>query len=304
VLVPNLQYFGAAIVLKLFSLNKLTKRAYRRLGNIFFYNKHSALTTTDIAQGLWLCNLIRTKEKSTGKLLELGTGWTHFYSLFLRYFFDNEIVLFDIQDNRNLAAVKKRMGKLADGLIRDISGEAAWNKLRIEKIKDVISTVPNFQTLYDKLNMKYVVSPTGSFLGFGENEYDVIFSMDVLEHISKDQLDENSPIMYRLLRPGGLFIHQIGLDDHIAHYAPRMPKKNYLRYSEKAWGMMFGKTVQFINRLQISDYLEIFEKNGFQVLDCVVDVDSNSVPEKISLKYVNYSINDLETVRAKVVYTK
>ncbi|MCX6575173.1 MAG: class I SAM-dependent methyltransferase, partial [Candidatus Aminicenantes bacterium] len=258
VLVSYLRYYGAALVLKFFSLNNLTKKAYRRLGNKFFQEKHSAVATTDVEQGIWLYDLIRIQNKQIGKFLELGTGWTHFYSLFLRYFFDGEIVLFDIQDNRSLGAVKKRMTKLAQILIEDFNGRAAWNKLRIEKIGDVISTTPDFQTLYDKLNMKYVLSPTGSLADFKENEFDVIFSMDVLEHISKNQLNENSPIMYRLLKPGGLFIHQIGLDDHIAHYAPRIPQKNYLRYSEMTWRKTFENTVQFINRLQTSDYLEIF----------------------------------------------
>jgi len=302
--ISYLRYYGAALVLKFFSLNNLTRKAYRRLGNRFFHEKHSTLTTTEVEQAIWLLDLIKAQHKQLGKFLELGTGWTHFYSLFLRFFFDDEIVLFDVQDNRNLEAVKKRMGKLAEILMRDSDNGAARNEPRLEKIRNMISTAPDFQTLYDKLNMKYIVSPTGSLADFRENEFDVIFSMDVLEHISKDQLTENSPVMYRLLKPGGLFVHQIGLDDHIAHYAPRIHKKNYLRYSEITWRKAFDNTVQFINRLQLSDYLEIFKKNGFRMLNYAVDLDSHSVPEKISSRYAHYLTKDLEAVRAKLVYLK
>ena len=43
---------------------------------------------------------------------ELGTGWIHFYSLYLRLFFDFRGTLYDVWDNRQLHALKRIFSQL------------------------------------------------------------------------------------------------------------------------------------------------------------------------------------------------
>lgn len=301
---PYLTYYGAALALKLFSLNELNRRIYRMLGNVLFKDKHSILTPTDVKNAFWLYDTIRIQNKLKGRILDLGTGWTHFHSVFLRFFLDDEIVLFDIQDNRNLQALKKRMSILADHLLKNCDIEADSQKRRINKIRELIRTAGDFQCLYDKLNLRYVLSPKGTLEHFHENEFDVIFSMDVLEHIPKSQLEENSRILYRMLKPGGLFIHQIGLDDHIAHYAPKVPQKNYLRYTERAWALRCENRVQYVNRLQLDEYQDIFGSYRFRLESSDVEMEPDSLPNKIAPRYAKHQKDDLAIVSAKMVFMK
>jgi hypothetical protein len=42
------------------------------------------------------------------------------------------------------------------------------------------------------------------------------------------------------LKPGGQFVAQVGLDDHLAFFQGRFGSKRYLRYSERAWRILIG----------------------------------------------------------------
>ena len=300
----QIRYFGAALGLKLFGLNANTRGIYRKLGNSLFRAKHAAVTAVDREQGHWLYNNIDRYKSPAGKILELGTGWTHFYSAFLRCFLDADLVLFDIQDNRNLKSFKERMGKLADLLLGEPEGREDRTKDRIHEMSEIIKAAESFPPIYSRLHMTYVISPSGSLENFEENEFDVIFSVDVLEHISKRQLEEVALTMFRILKPGGIFLHQIGLDDHLAHYAPGMPGKNYLRYSERTSRLLLDNSVQYHNHLQASDYLRIFQESGFELSSYHLDRDPKSVPAKISSEYSKYPKEMIEAVRAAMVFLK
>ena len=48
------------------------------------------------------------------KVLEIGTGWVHLETIILRYFYDVEATMFDIEDIRQLDALKLYSSQLKD----------------------------------------------------------------------------------------------------------------------------------------------------------------------------------------------
>jgi len=70
---------------------------------------------------------------------------------------------------------------------------------------------------------------------------------------------------HRILKPGGYMIHQIGIDDHLQHYDPAESPKNYLRFSDRAWKLLFENDVQYFNRLQACDWIDRIGSAGFIV---------------------------------------
>ena len=75
-----LKYTLAALALKVFSLNSISKKAYRKIGNVFGDKKRKkANINSYVKRG----NLIVSLCKKYGainegdKLLEIGTGWMH-----------------------------------------------------------------------------------------------------------------------------------------------------------------------------------------------------------------------------------
>lgn len=103
------KYVLAALALKAFSLNDATKKAYRSIGNLV---GQRARQNTDIDVYVERGDLFVALCKKYGAVpahaqaFELGTGWMHWYSLYLRLYFDLHVTMLDVWDNRQLAALQ------------------------------------------------------------------------------------------------------------------------------------------------------------------------------------------------------
>ena len=133
-----LTYRLTAAALKAFSFNDATKMAYRQLGN--------AIAGRRRARGIRLgyveradANLAFIEQHNAiadgMKLIELGTGWVHWEALFTRLFYDVEITLFDVWDNRQFGAFQTYLAALQAALPQ-LGGRGAE---RAERATDLTS---------------------------------------------------------------------------------------------------------------------------------------------------------------------
>jgi hypothetical protein len=67
---------------------------------------------------------------------------------------------------------------------------------------------------------------------------------------------------FRILKPGGKFLAQVGIDDHLAMYQGKVGSKRYLRYSHRTWDWLLGNEVQYINRLTATEIVNILTEAG------------------------------------------
>src|SRR5450759_2727847 len=96
-IVPFFRYMLSASALKIFSLTSTSRRLYRGLGNNLGQDRHAIVSPVDIERGMWICRAVaemRPYLDENSAVLELGTGWTHFYGIFLRLLFKPKIILF------------------------------------------------------------------------------------------------------------------------------------------------------------------------------------------------------------------
>lgn len=92
---------------------------------------------------------------------------------------------------------------------------------------------------------------------------DIICSNAVLEHVRYPEITIQET--YRLLRKGGVAIHAIDLRDHF-FLDPNSPDVfNCLRYSRKAWELMTWNRSNYVNRLRVSDWENLFTNTGFTI---------------------------------------
>ena len=70
---------------------------------------------------------------------------------------------------------------------------------------------------------------------------------------------------YELLKPGGAFVAQVGLDDHLAHGDASKSKKEYLRFSKSIFKKWLQSDLQYINRIPASTILKALDAAGFVV---------------------------------------
>jgi SAM-dependent methyltransferase len=295
------RYVLAALALKAFSINAPSRALYRKIGNIFGAKARQEVGDLGIRveRGDLLVALARKYDAIApgAAVLELGTGWMHWYGLYLRLFWDLRITAFDVWDNRQYSALQAGFAKLAAVLKkRGVSADVQRNLA-------IVCGATGFEDLYNKLGIEYVVRPTGSTAEFEPASYDSIFSMHVLEHVPARNVSGLVENMFRQLKPGGYTIHQIGIDDHLAHYDRAASPKQYIKYSDRIWKLLFQNEVQYINRLQMSEWLGVFERAGFALQETLVErtgIDALT----INRRFASYDTADLSVTILTLVYRK
>ncbi len=274
-----LKYSLAALALKAFSLNAPTRRLYRQIGNTAGGKRreHGEISFDAYGKrGDLLVDLYRKYEniKPDDRLLELGTGWMHWYAIYLRLAYECRITTFDIWDNRQFKGMQACLARLPD---------------RTPLLDEILAT-RNFDELYEVVGFEHVIAPDGQLDRFADDSFTSAFSIDVLEHVPAKSVQGLIDALFRTMKSGHHTIHHIGIDDHLAHYDSSVSQKKYISYSHRTWAALFENQVQYINRLQPSDWIDIFERSGFEFVhreqasthlnDLTVSKDFQHYPEE------------------------
>lgn len=301
-----IRYVGAAATLKFFSISPETKWAYRQFGNIFGQRirlKHglekwrlpAAKKSLDIIEKH---HIVRDGDR----LLEIGTGWVHWEATVIRLFYDVEITLFDTWDNRQLEAYKRYFRMFGETMDRELALEAGRSK-RAHRLLEIIANANSFEEIYKAFGFRYVLDSNGTLKQFQDESFSVIFSICVFEHLHKAILPEFIRDIHRLLKPGGYSIHGIDISDHLIYYDPRVSRKEYLRYSDKVWRRFFENDVQYFNRVQRPEWLELFRKAGLELVEEIPDlIDIESI--KINKDYEHLEKSDLRCEGLRLIHKK
>lgn len=133
-----------------------------------------------------------------------------------------------------------------------------------------------FDELYKILNITYILDEEGN-LKLPDHSVDMIYSQDVLEHVTRESFDASIQEWRRVLKPQGRFLAWVGLDDHLTHYDKTKSMKEYLYHSNQLWDHLLSNRLQYINRLTATEIVRAFQRNGFEVEkwdteSCSVDV--------------------------------
>ena len=146
------------------------------------------------------------------------------------------------------------------------------------------------------MQITYQCSPSG-IPDYPDNYFDRIFSIDVLEHVDAAIFPVAAATWYRILKPGGRFMAQVGIDDHLAFYgADGFGSKRYLRYSHRTWDWLLGNDVQCINRLTASQIVGLLRDTGFTIDDVQTHVCDMSRAD-VHHDYRDQSDDDIRAVR-------
>jgi SAM-dependent methyltransferase len=137
---------------------------------------------------------------------------------------------------------------------------------------------------------------------------DCITSTSTLEHIPTQDIQKILEECYRILRDDGIMSFQIDYQDHYSYFDRDLSVYNFLQYSDKAW-IWFSPPLGYQNRLRHRDYIDLFQKSGFEVVaECRRDGTETDL-EAISRlsfdgKYSAYSLPELAVRGALVALRK
>ncbi|MFZ4790764.1 MAG: methyltransferase domain-containing protein, partial [Candidatus Competibacteraceae bacterium] len=295
----------SAMALKAFSCSHLTKRIYRALGNTLGSKKRAVgqmptYYLDRINRMLRIANELGVP-KNGDRLIELGTGWLHWEAITTKLFYNVHGILFDVWDNRQMDGLKNYIEQLdnsLDKLDADNIQRTSAHKL-ISKIREVTG----YDDLYKLLGFEYVLDHRGSLNLLEKESFDLVVSAGVLEHIyAKDASDFVYGIA-TLLKPGGYSVHSINIRDHLCQYDSTVSCKQYLQYPHWVWSLCFENDVQYINRIQRSEWLELFRKAGLVLVEEEVETEDLS-GLKVATVYQKYDENDLRCGGLNLVHRK
>src|ERR1700730_7575181 len=263
-----LRYLGAAATLRVLSLPP-GPLAYRFLAIQVGGRRRARgeVPTSYLGRANLLLRLIDENglSASGGRVFELGTGWINWYGTVAALAIGGHADLFDVIDNRQLDAAKHYFASL-DQLDFPATSEAS-----VAAVVGAACTARSFTELYSSTDIAYTVDAAGSLARFPADAYDLVVSFHVLEHVQRESAADTISQLGRLLKPGGLSIHQIGIDDHLAHYDRRAHPKQYLSISPAMWSRRFENQLQYFNRLQLSEWQQLFKGCGFTAVEVVAE---------------------------------
>jgi SAM-dependent methyltransferase len=238
--------------------------------------------------------------RSGDRILELGTGWLHWEALTLRLFFDVEAVLFDVWDNRQLHALKNYVRQLG-GLLDETFGLSPEQLRRAKSLIDAVSRVKSFDELYKLLGFEYVTHPAGDLTRFRDRSFQLVVSAGMLEHVKREAVGTLIGETKRILKPGGWAVHSIDTSDHLSHYDPKVSPKRYLTFSDPTWRYLFESEIQYVNRIQRGEWLQLFQRSGFELMDedgKQIDISGITVADR----FAHMDKRDLETTLLRLAF--
>ena len=300
-----LKYCLAAMALKAFSCSRPTKRIYRALGNTLGGRKRAKgqIPTYYIDR---INRMLRIAErygvpKNGDRLIELGTGWLHWEAITTRLFFDVHGVLFDVWDNRQMNGLKNYLEQLDNSLDKIDANNT--QRTFAHKLISKIREMNDYQELYKLLGFEYVLDHTGRLDLLEKESFDLVVSAGVLEHIYVKDASSFVDGIATLLKPRGYSVHSINLRDHLYIYDNTVSRKQYLQYPHWVWSLCFENDVQYINRIQCSEWLELFRKAGLVLIEKEVEMEDLS-GLKVARVYQKYEENDLRCGGLNLVHHK
>lgn len=302
-----IKYVMAATALKCFSAGPQMRGLYRRLGNLGGGQRRSRgkIPSYYLERIKRLLRLQREYNlvHSGDRIIELGTGWLHWEALTVRLFFDVQAVLFDVWDNRQISGLKNYVAQLPPILRDESFGLSPQELNRAQHLIEAILKVDSFENLYRLLDFEYVVDSSGSLSRLPSDSFQLVVSGGVLEHVTRENVPSLLCETHRALKPGGWSLHSIDTQDHLSYYDARVSRKMYLTFSDRTWRNLFENKVQYINRLQRSEWLDLFKAAGLEF----IEEDSwytDLGRLKLSERFANMDRRDLECTGPRFLHKK
>jgi predicted SAM-dependent methyltransferase len=115
------------------------------------------------------------------------------------------------------------------------------------------------------------------------NSIDLVYSNSVLEHVPPEVISGLMKESLRVLKPGGLAMHNVGCNDHYAFFDKKISFINYLQYEEREW-RFWNNSLQYRNRLRVPEFVDLATQAGFEVISKKTHVHPGTLEALASLR--------------------
>lgn len=210
--------------------------------------------------------------------LDLGAGWhPSIPLLFYRMGMRNQ-VLADVAPLLSRSTFVDALS-LCEDILSDTSHEACQH-FDGASYPQVLPS-DEFADLTQKFSMTYH-APYFDWVSESSESVDLVTCTQVFMHLDREILESCFAMMFRVLKPGGIFMSPVHLFDIYSNSDSDISIYNHLKYSSSFWNSVVNSELMPFGRLKSPDFREALEKAGFEIL--TFDITRGSEEEKASLK--------------------
>ncbi len=237
--------------------------------------------------------------------LELGTGWFPMVPVGLFLCGAKRVWTIDITPRLSPARVIKTLEvyrDLADqGHLEGVSPRALH---RLQRVLNNVQGHPRRQfveRILAALNITPLIKDARR-TGFSKRSIDLIVSNNTLEHVHPKLLPDIFKEFKRIASPAGIMSHFIDMGDMYANFDKSITPFNYLRFSDRVWPI-FNSKFNYVNRLRITDFRDLHQKAGWQLLQ---EDNKKGSPEELTGipladRFRRYDLDDLLVYESWIV---
>jgi SAM-dependent methyltransferase len=241
----------------------LNDRLQRGVGELRHFERNVAAKVED-----WRLSLRYLQDVDfdvRGKtLVEIGTGWHPALPICFSLAGAKRIITFDIVRHLD-EDLTFRMIESLEGHLESIAHICRNGGERVRRSYQELHEVSDIQTLLNRAQVEYCAPTDARATRLPSDSVDLVYSNSVLEHVPKDVILGLMRESFRILRPGGLALHNVACNDHYALMDPAISSVNFLQFNESQWHM-WNNALQYQNRLRASEFLELATMGGLEVI--------------------------------------
>lgn len=241
------------------------------------------------------------------KVLELGTGWFPIVPLGLYLCGTSDLRTYDVVPLIDRFTLKQAIDRFCEYAEDDrLRATLPWVRSeRIEALRAARARLKQqpVRSLLQGLGIHTIIGDACQ-TGMESGSIDFVFSTVSLEHLRRAELVPLFSEFKRICRGGAIMSHYIGLSDQFASFDRSISPFNFLRYTERRW-RWFDNPIIPQNRLRISDYRDVHQETGFEILRETSTSGSAGDLHRIVLapEFSKYSEDDLLVLNSWLVST-
>lgn len=236
-------------------------------------------------------------------ILEIGTGWGAINALFLSLIGAKSVIATDYRPHVHLNTVLdtlEAMRRHAPLLASMRNGSAAGIVSEI----DVLASCEDVGELFSRARITYLAPFDACATSLNDASVDLIYSYAVLAHFPSEDLRRFAVESKRILKPGGAVAHKIGLQDPYNRLNGGR-NLNFLKFSDRAWELLFQSSIQYNNRLRASEHVAIYQDLDMEILCSDTTLRQKDLDALASLKvdarFVGMAPEDLAAISMKLI---
>lgn len=217
--------------------------------------------------------------------INIGSGWIPTIPLLFYSVGVERQVLCDIRRNLDIEIVSDVVQTF-----REIARErSASERGNFQRVPPLVEQGEGLDDYFARLGTTYVV-PYESHDFLRERGYKLITCTQVLLYLNKEQLNSLfQMIASGLAGDGGIFIATVHLYDLYSNFDRSISRYNKWRYSDFTWERVINSKLMSFNRLTASDYRQLLENYGFEILE---------------FRVTEPTASDLEVLRRTAIHEK